>query len=434
MYFIYDLLLILFFLLFVPYFLWKMVFAGKYRTGIFQRIGFLPREIEESYKKIKPLWFHAVSVGEVIAVIPLIHKIKEKFPERKIVLSTVTHTGYQVAVARAKGVDDIIFFPFDFSWSVKKAIRSINPQILIITETEIWPNLLRELKRHTVPSIMINGRVSPSSYKRYRLGRFFFKAVLSDISVFCMQSTIDAERIIGIGADPNKVMVSGNIKFDQYIVPISAQDRDELRRSFNLQKNQKVFVAGSTHRGEEGIILDVFKELKNFFPGLLLILAPRHPERFDEVEELIETKGIKAIRKTAIVPTEEKTYCPIVLLDTMGELARTYSIGDIIFVGGSLVNIGGHNLLEPAAYKKPVIFGPFMHNFIDITRYLIDSKGGILVKNKEEFFLWAQKLLKDKQLRNSLGEAAFDVIEKNRGALKKNREVIEKFFRQSGNC
>jgi 3-deoxy-D-manno-octulosonic-acid transferase len=365
----------------------------------------------------RPIWVHAVSVGEVMAAHPLIRELKKKYPGRKLILSTVTVTGNYTARRRVPEADAIFFFPFDFPWVVRRVIRGINPQVVLIAETELWPNFFRELHKAGIPSAMINGRISPKSYKNYIKFKRFFTLVFHNIDIFCMQSEPDAIRITDIGADPEKIIITGNLKFDQKI-PV-AQSIPGI-----VPLGKKVIMAGSTHRGEEGILLEIFAQLRFKYPELLLILAPRHPERFDEVASLINEAGYECQRRTRL----NGPFKDVLLLDTIGELRVFYSLCDIAFVGGSLVKVGGHNLLEPAAMKKPVIFSRYMFNFKEISEALLSAGGGIMVKDKGELTSQLDKLLLDTDLAKKMGERAFEVIQKNTGAAKKTIDAVSRLI------
>lgn len=396
--------------------------------GLSQKLGFLPPHLLLKLSGSRPVWIHAVSVGEVTSTIPLIQEIKKRYPSQKIILSTVTVTGNYTATIRAREVDAVIYFPLDYPFIVKKVIRQIKPKLFIILETELWPNILRELKRNNIPSVVVSGRISNRSYHKYRWGRFFFTKVLDNIHLFCMQTEVDTKRIINIGADKDRVTTVGNLKFDQCVPTITTEEKENLYNMLSLKEGQTIFIAGSTHKGEENIVLEVFKNLKKTYEDLILILAPRHPERFDEVADLLSHQKLRSIKKTKIKVAQKSNHHDIILLDTIGELSKLYSIGTIIFVGGSLVSTGGHNVLEPVAYKKAVIFGPHMDNFSEISRCLRESGGGFQVNNQEEFLSQTEMLLQNDVDRDKLGEKAFEVIAHNQGAINKSMEVIERFL------
>jgi 3-deoxy-D-manno-octulosonic-acid transferase len=413
MYILYNIVLVLMTVVLSPVLLFKLLTVPKYRGGLSQKLGRVRKKVRRVIQGARPIWVHAVSVGEVMAAHPLIRELRKKYPGRKLILSTVTVTGNYTARQRVPEADAVFFFPFDYPWVVRRVIQRINPMIVLVAETELWPNFFRELSRAGIPSAVINGRISGSSYKNYMKFKVFFRQVFSQISLFCMQSGEDGERVKNIGAPSDRVIVTGNLKFDQKFQPPKASP-------VSLTAGSKVITAGSTHSGEEAALLDVFRRLRERFPELVLIIAPRHPERFDEVEGLVNTAGYECQRRTRLRgPIKD-----VLLLDTIGELRSFYAICDIAFVGGSLVKVGGHNLLEPAAMKKPVIFSRYMFNFKEISEALISAGGGILVKDKQELYVQAEKLLSDRAYARQIGERAFRVIEANSGAAKRTIDAV----------
>ncbi len=417
MYIIYNILLILATILLSPVILFKLATVPKYRGGISQKFGRLRKGVLKVIRGSRPIWVHAVSVGEVMAAHPLIRELKKKYPRRKLILSTVTVTGNFTARQRVPEADAVFYFPFDYPWIVRKVINRINPIVVLVAETELWPNFFRHLRRRGIPSAVINGRISPHSYKSYVKFKRFFTKVFSHVDLFCMQSEADAVRIREIGATPDTVIVTGNLKFDQKI-PAPQQSPIPLRPS------RKVITAGSTHRGEESALMEIFTKLREKFPELLLIIAPRHPERFDEVAGIISKAGYECKRRSRLSGDVKD----VLLLDTIGELRAFYGMCDIAFVGGSLVKVGGHNLLEPAAMKKPVIFSRYMFNFKEISEALIVSGGGIMVKDKEELYVQMLNLLSDEERARRIGELAFSVIEANSGAAKKTISAVSRLI------
>ena len=413
MYILYNAFLIVMTVVLSPYILFKLITVPKYRGGISQKFGRVRKGVLRVLNNTRPIWVHAVSVGEVMAAHPLIRDLRKKYPNRKFILSTVTVTGNYTAKQRVPEADAVFYFPFDYPWIVRRVIRIINPAIVLVAETEIWPNFFRELKRQGIPSALINGRISPKSYGNYKKFKRFFTEVFENITLFCMQSEDDAARIKDIGASADKIMITGNLKFDQKI-PTTQQ------KPVVIGPGRKVITAGSTHRGEEAILLEIYSRLRKKYPDLVLIIAPRHPERFDEVCGLITNAGYECQRRTRIKgPVKD-----VVLLDTIGELRAFYSLCNIAFVGGSLVKVGGHNLLEPAAMKKPVIFSSYMFNFKEISEALIQTGGGIMVKDKEELYAKLDNLLTDEALAGSIGEKAFKVIAANSGATARTIDAV----------
>jgi 3-deoxy-D-manno-octulosonic-acid transferase len=348
-----------------------------------------------------------------MAAHPLIRELRKRYPGRKLILSTVTVTGNFTAKKRVPEADAVFYFPFDYPWVVRRVIRIINPAIVLIAETELWPNFFRELKRQGIPSALINGRISPRSYGNYLRFKVLFSKVFEQVTLFCMQSDEDAARIKDIGAPPDRVLVTGNLKFDQKISSVQTPP-------IAIAAGRKVITAGSTHRGEEAILLETFTRLRKKYPDLVLIIAPRHPERFDEVCGLITNAGYECQRRTRLKgPVRD-----VVLLDTIGELRAFYGACDIAFVGGSLVKVGGHNLLEPAAMKKPVIFSRYMFNFKEISEALIKASGGFMVRDKEELYVKLDSLLSSDELSLSMGEKAFKVIAANSGATARTIDAV----------
>jgi len=457
MHFVYSILLFLFLLFSSPYFLFRMVTKGKYKKGLRQRLGFIPplctgAGFIPQVKNEDFIWVHAVSVGEVIAASPIIDAIRKRFPKYSFLISTVTNTGQDMARKAISDPKEIIYFPLDFKWIVNKVLKSIKPKLFIMVETELWPNFIRETKKRKIPLAVVNGRISPGSFKGYRIIRPFLKRVLSNIDLFSMQSKLDEERIISLGAPEEKVHTTGNVKFDG--LKTESPNKERLAEELNLSLKDLVLVAGSTHPKEEEIILDIYQKAKEEFPSLRLILAPRHPERIPEVESLCKNRSLSYIRRSQLLrtPRQRRGLAPLgrtnsplgissplgtrgelrtstILLDTIGELAKIYSLATIVFVGGSLIPIGGHNILEPAALGKAPLFGPYMHNFIESARLLLEGRGGIQVRNREELLEKTLGLLKNAKEREKLGERAQRIVKGHQGASERTVELIEKLLK-----
>jgi len=426
MYAIYNILLAAVSLALAPIAGAALLARKKHRAGFAEKCGFLnPWD-----GAVRPIWVHAVSVGEVMAAVPLIKEIKRRYPGLPLVVSTITETGNQTARNHLKQADRIIYFPYDYPVIVKSVVRAINPRVFIMLETEIWPNFLRELSRRSIPVVMISGRISERSFRNYKLFSFFFTQVLSHVSRLCMQTAEDAQRIIAIGAQQERVLVGGNIKFDLQVPPITLEEQERLRSDFGFAPGQQIFIAGSTHKGEEETVLAVFSAIRKRFPAAALILAPRHPERFDEAESLLRQSGLLYARRTALTaaPRTDKDGLSVILLDTIGELFKTYSMGTVVFIGGSLVPIGGHNVLEPAVFGKPVIFGRHMHNFREIARMLRQKKAGLQVAGVEQFTSEALRLFENPAACEEMGRNAFRVIQDNIGAVERSVDILENFI------
>jgi 3-deoxy-D-manno-octulosonic-acid transferase len=418
MYIIYNLLLVVLTIVLSPYILFKLATVPKYRGGITQKLGRVRKGMLRLLGGTRPIWVHAVSVGEVMAAHPLIRELKKKYPDRKLLLSTVTVTGNFTAKQRVPEADAVFYFPFDYPWTVRRVIANIDPAIVLIAETELWPNFFRELGRRGIPSAVINGRISPRSYGNYRKFKAFFSQVFRHVSLFCMQSGEDAARIKEVGAPADRVLITGNLKFDQKITAVKYPP-------VAIDKGRPVITAGSTHRGEEAILLEVFTRLRRKYANLVLIIAPRHPERFDEVCGLITNAGYECQRRTRLAGKIKD----VLLLDTIGELRAFYGLCDIAFVGGSLVKVGGHNLLEPASMQKPVVFSRYMFNFKEISEAIMRAGGGAMVKDKEELYQQLDTLLSDRQRAVDMGQKAYRVIAANSGATMHTIEAISRLIR-----
>ncbi len=419
MFFVYNILITLLAVAALPWFLVKLVTTAKYRQGVGQRLGFLPVPLLQPIAGSKPIWVHAVSVGETIAAASLIRELRRQYPARKIVLSTVTATGNRTARTQVPDADTVIFFPFDLPGVVHRVLRKINPVLFILIETEIWPNCIRLLHRRGVPILIVNGRISKSSYRGYRRIRFMMKRVLPRISAFLMQTEEDAQRIIALGAPPAHVQNAGNIKFDRHVLPLGEMEQLAIRRDYFLPEEGPILIAGSTHDGEEGPLMESYLQLRHTYPDLVFILAPRHPERAVEVEALLQARGLTYQKRSR--PQAGRA---VLLLDTVGELMRLYGIGTVAFVGGSLVAAGGHNILEPAIYGVPVVFGPHMENFPEITEVMIDHGAGLQVKKAEGLSAAVGELLGNDTRRQAMGDAGMAVIRNNQGALERNLAVV----------
>jgi 3-deoxy-D-manno-octulosonic-acid transferase len=375
-------------------------------------------------------WLHAVSVGEAIAATPLVEGLRRLCPELPLVMTTVTNTGARIVRERFAGLATHRFFPLDLPWVVRRVHASINPAFLICMETELWPNTLRVLASRGVPVMIANGRISDRSYRRYRLVRRFLTTVLADVRVFAMQSDEDARRIIALGAHPERVVVTGNIKVDASVTdPAGAVDL--WRRLFGLAPEQRVWVAGSTHAGEEELVLEAHRAARAECPELVLVLAPRHPERTGEVLALVARRGWPSIRRSQLPSAATSTsdpVSPVIVLDTVGELAALYAVADVVFVGGSLVPVGGHNLLEAAQRRKPVLTGPHTENFRESTSLLESVGAALVVRDAAELSSELRRLLADPDLRAKLGDAGYEAVASRHGAVRETLDLIGRYL------
>jgi 3-deoxy-D-manno-octulosonic-acid transferase len=424
MYLAYSLLTLAVFLVVSPYFLYQAIRYKKYFATLRQRLGFLP--ITFNVDAEESIWIHAVSVGEALTARALAADLKARYPRLRLFLSTTTIAGQQVARRSLSEVDAVFYFPFDWTFIVRRTLRLVRPRLFIMMETEIWPNLLRECRRRGVKTVMINGRISSRSYPRYKLVRPFFRRVLGDVDRFCLQSEESARRFIELGADAAHITVTGSLKFDSLELPAASshgKPRARVLRFFRLSPNRTVIVAGSTLRGEETAVLGAFARIRSALPGARLILAPRHPERFAEVDRLAREAGFVTTLRSAL-PIDAEPRADVVVLDSIGELAQLYQVSTAVFVGGSLEDHGGHNILEPAIFGKPIVFGPYMQNFKEIADAFLSNDAAIQVQTERELNAVLLALVTDPVRRARLGAAARALVEANRGAKTRTLEVI----------
>jgi 3-deoxy-D-manno-octulosonic-acid transferase len=428
MYSLYNALLLLASLGALPYFAIQSLRITKYRAGLRERFGHVSPDVVSALHGRRPLWLHAVSVGEVIAAVPLVNALRQRFPHLPILISTVTETGQ--ATAREKmAAAACLYFPLDYPWVVHQVIARLQPRLFLMVETEIWPNFLRELVRQAIPAMLVNGRISPRSFRGYRHLRPFMRRVLPAISSFTMQTNLDAERIIAIGAAPSRVHITGNIKYDLALEALTSADEHALRADLGIGE-APVFMAGSTHRGEEDIVIAAYRQVRAQVPALRLLLAPRHLDRLDEVEALLREHQLTVYRRSHGYLSSQSGAAPVLLLDTIGELAKLYAVGTVVFVGGSFAPIGGHNVLEPAAHRKAILFGPHMHNFHQIAEALLEAGGALQVHNPKALGEHVSMLLRQPERRYALGEAAYQVLCDNQGAIARTVALIEQVLGQ----
>jgi len=432
-YWLYEPLLLGFCLTQLPVFLYEYFTTDKYREDFRQRFGRYSPETRSGLRPGRSAWIHAVSVGEVVAATPVIKSLMNQHPDLPLSISTVTRTGREMVHKSLAPKSQSLFLPFDFHWITDRAIEQILPRFLLLTETEIWPNLIRSAHNRHIPVMVMNGRISSDSYRKYNLVRGLLRSTLSQIHVFGMQSQRDADRIIRLGASPKRVFVTGNLKFDQASLRIPASEQEHLAKGLHLSPETPVLIGGSIHRGEERIIIEAYRRLLTTFPDLVLLLAPRYLTEIPDIEAKCSQAGLLAERKTHLWLGERRKpsssqFGRVIILDTIGELSKIYSLASIVFVGGSLLPIGGHNLLEPASYGKPVLFGPYLDNFREISRLLKEYGGGFEVKNEGDLTAHIENLLQDHGRRNMVGEAALRAVEENRGATQKTLALIEKFL------
>lgn len=392
-----------------------------------ERFGVVPERERAKIAGRPVILLHAVSVGEVIAARPLLKALRSRYPGHAIVVTNTTETGKKAASGFSE-IDHCLYFPFDFLPSVRNLLRTVKPGIIIIMETEIWPNFCREAARKGIPLLLANGRISDRSFNRYLKFRWFFKPALRCFSAICMQSETGRERITAIGAAPETVVVSGNLKNDIPSHQVSDEERTVLRSLYSIPDDGSVLTAGSTRDGEEPYVISTYKELSAEVNNLFLVLVPRHPERTEEIARLLDNAGLRYQRRTALSGDCRLQSGTVLLVDTVGEMMNLYSLADIAFVGGSLVPLGGHNLLEPASVGVPSVFGSYMTNFREIEALVLKYGAGIQVRTGEEMTQACRELLASSELRRVLGQNGLKLMRDNGGATEKHIEVIARYL------
>ena len=418
-------------LLLSPVILGVLLAKQRCRRGLPQRLGLLAAQPFKPDVATACIWIHAVSLGEVVAVAPLVRELRRRYPDARLVVSTVTETGREAVEQRLEGVAEHRYAPLDFPWVVNQAIDQLRPSLYVFVETELWPNLLRSLRRRNIPSVLVNGRLSTRSFERQRLPviRDFYRTMLNMISSCLMQSERDAQRMIDLGADPSRVRCTGNIKFDQPVPQAAAGGTAVSKQAIGLTERERLVVAGSTHPGEEEIIVDVYQAVCEDFPDLRLVLAPRHIERAAQVEQMVRAKGLTVSRRSTGRGESSSGSGPrVVVLDTRGELALLYREAAVAFVGGTLVPIGGHNLLEPAVWGKPVLFGPHTDHCAEVAALLLTARGGRVVEGVQGLARSLRDLLGNSDALKGMGQAAQQVVADNQGALQRSAEIIATFL------
>ncbi|HXB62852.1 MAG TPA: 3-deoxy-D-manno-octulosonic acid transferase [Acidobacteriaceae bacterium] len=411
-----------------PFWLLRMLTAGKYRAGLASRLGFVPHALRDAARGRRVIWVHAVSVGEIIAAGRLIAELESALPGYRVCISTTTLTGHTLARQRF-GSERVFYFPLDFAFIVRRYLHALSPELVILVETEFWPNLLLQCARRHVPVAVVNARISDRSLPRYRRLRALWRPLLAKIALFCAQSEEDATRLRAIGAPAERVRVLGNLKFDVR----SAADEGALVAVLRAQLhvNAKVLVCGSTMDTEEAALLDCLPALTAAVPGLVCILAPRHPERFSAVAQLLEQRGVAFTRRLQWTgQLTDQPLAGVFLLDTVGELASVYALADLAFVGGSLIAAGGHNPLEPAQFGVPVVMGESYENFRGIVSAMRDA-GGIEIVSRTTLCAMLTALLTDTQRAAALGEAAQRVFLAESGATERTVAALMPLLRRS---
>jgi len=425
MYAIYSLASVLVFVLAMPYFVYQAIRYRKYVGSLPERLGFLPLSL--NLDREPSIWIHAVSVGEALTARAIAGELKERYPGLRLFVSTTTMTGQEVARRSFQMADGIFYFPFDLPFIVNRVLAVLRPRLFVMMETEIWPNLLRNCRERGIKTIVINGRISARSYPRYKLVRPMFKRVLGMVDRFCVQGEESAGRLIALGAPADRITITGSLKFDSLHAiegPVGfGRGAERVLRFFRVPAGRAVIVAGSTMPGESEMVLASFERIRTLAPHPLLIIAPRKPEHFDAVELAARHAGFRTVRRSTLTIDEEPK-ADVVILDSIGELAHVYMAATVVFVGGSLVDVGGHNILEPAIHGKAVVFGPHMQNFAEIARSFLEHDAAVQIHSARELEETLIDLILNRDRRERLGDAARALVEANRGAKERSLEAI----------
>lgn len=424
---LYNIAAIIIVILIIPMFMVRSVREKGFVERIRQSLGFFPEHALDKVEKKDCIWVHAASVGEIVATSPLIKEFRKEFPKSPILVSVVTTSGYEMANRIIKDADAIIYFPLDLPWLAGHVLRRIRPRVFLPVETELWPNFLRTARKIHVPVMMVNGRISDKSVKQYKHLHSLLRNMIGTVKLFAMQSPIDAEYIMRLGAPQELVTVTGNTKFDQTYTDVSPEEKQKIIEEMGLSKNDGIFLAGSTHRGEEEAVLQAFKAVRETHPHARLVIAPRELLRTMEVVHLCRKAGFSVTTRTKLqneAPQDED----IVILDTIGELGKVYSIGDVVFVGGSLVPHGGHNILEPAAHGKAIIVGSHMFNFKDTYALFKNRDACLTVKNGEELAKQVTRLFDELEHRHRMEEETRAIVRENKGASRKSAILLHQML------
>ena len=416
----YELLVLLGSLIYLPRAIWRKRLPHR---GWGMRLGHYPAEVLQQLQGRDSLWVHAVSVGEVLAVQPLVRELAATYPQHPIVLSTVTATGFAVAQQRLGDVAVPVFFPLDLRWCVRRAFQSLRPRLLVLVESELWPMVIRSAHARGIAVVVVNGRMSPRAFRRYRWVKPWMAALLRDVTLLLMQSDDDATRLRALGASPQQVQVVGNLKWEASLRSRpSPQEIQATAERIGLTRHDQVMVAGSTHRGEEVLLLRAVAQLRQVSPSLRCIIAPRHVERVAEVERLIRQHGYAVVRLSQAAAASK---WDVGLVDTLGQLPQYYGVADVVIVGGSFIPHGGQNPLEAASLGKPIIFGPFMHNFAQIAQQLLSHEAARQVTDLEHLREALRECLTDRASAQAMGRRAQALAERAHGTCQRTLLAIQ---------
>ena len=427
---LYFLLIVMGFPVIVPI----MLASEKRRKTVLQRLGLvsLPAEIilrKSLLPEKKNLWIHALSVGEALSAVSLVKRLRKDSDKRNIVFSVTTKTGFDIANKYLKDVVDALFyFPYDLAFSVKNVAKKIDPTLVVIVETDIWPNFLFEMEKRKIPVVLVNARLSGKSFIGYKRLGFITRSLFLCFTNVCTQSIEDAVRFQKLGVPGDRITVTGNVKFDEEASNLSVEEIDRWKQSFHIRNSQKILVAGSTHPGEESILLDVISRMKNHGVDLVLVVAPRDPQRARSLYRMFHSAGFSVGLMKELQEISGQKRLDVIIIDKLGILKTLYAIADVAFVGGSLIDRGGHNPLEPAAFKKPIIFGQDMSDFEDISKMMLEANGAVRVRDANELYNVATLLIQKDTKASEVGENAHQVFIANKGAVEKTLKVIKEYL------
>ncbi len=408
-----------------PLLLWRRWRKGKRLGGLWSKLTGSQQVNDEECPRI---WLHAVSVGEVLLLKSIIHQLQIQFPTWECILSVTTTTGREVAQKTYPHLKTI-WYPFDFTWAVQRALCHIHPQLIILSELELWPNFLAGAQRMNIPIVVINGRISQKSYQGYRYLKWLTKSMLQKVDHFAVQNAEYADRLIQLGMPKDRISVTGSLKFDGVLADRQSPKVQHLRHLLGINKDDLVWVVGSTQAPEEAWALEIFAEAKKHHPHLRLLLVPRHQERFEEVAQLFRASGHAFLRRSQLPsPANPPTFQDLILIDTLGELTHIWGLADLAFVGGSFGNRGGQNMIEPAAYGAAAMFGPNTWNFKQIVLYLLRENAAIEVSTKDQWREQTLRLLADQSARNDLGRLAKSLVKSQQGATERTLHVLHTYL------
>jgi len=428
----YNILLLLSAIFLLPYYAVKILVAGKYRKSIGPKLGFTPETLYKSMTGEPRIWIHAVSVGEVTAAAPIVASLRERFPGACIVLSTSTETGQEMAKKMMVGATSFMYYPLDLPFVVKKALCRVRPDVFVIVETELWPNFLRVCKSMNIRIVVANGRLSPRSFKRYYATRFFWRRILGFIDKVGAISETDATRFTAIGVPSATVSVLGNAKYDGLAARTDPRLIDQISAKIGMKAGERVFVAGSTHEGEEEVVLKVYRRLLKVYNDFRLVIIPRHIERGERVRALARDAGFSdSLTITDIRAGMNPESARIIIVDVIGELFKIYGLATIVYCGGSLVDRGGQNILEPAAWGKVIFYGPHMDDFLEERAMLEEAGAGITVHDGETLYRGIVMLLQDPETLTEKGEAGKQAVAANMGASERYAAMVEEHIPHS---